>query len=46
MAAFLQEGFASGFCVPFSGPRVLTECGNLKSAGDLPVVDKKKMVHI
>ncbi|XP_048367316.1 uncharacterized protein LOC125441063 [Sphaerodactylus townsendi] len=42
-AQFLLDGFTKGFRIPFAGPRVPTDCGNLKSARDLPRVVEDKI---
>lgn len=42
-AAFLYSGFTSGFRIPYTGPRVATDCSNLKSARELPDVIRTKI---
>lgn len=34
-AAYLYTGFTRGFRIPYTGPRVATDCTNLKSAREL-----------
>lgn len=45
MAAFLQEGFASGFRIAFYGRHLPTECGSLRLARILPEVVRKKVAN-
>lgn len=42
---FFIRGFSVAFHIPFVGPHLPTDCRNLKSAGDLPEVVRKKMAE-
>lgn len=42
-AAYLYLGFSKGFRIPYTGPRVATDCGNLKSVKELPEVVGRKI---
>lgn len=43
VAAYLLEGFSSGFRIPFTVPQVSTDCANLKFAHDLLDVVVRKL---
>ena len=42
-AAYLSAGFSEGFRIPYTGDRVATNCGNLKSARLMPEVVAEKI---
>lgn len=41
--AYLYLGFTVGFQIPYNGPRVATDSGNLKSVREMPAVVAKKI---
>ena len=43
VATYLSAGFSEGFLIPYTGDRVATTCGNLKSARLMPEVVADKI---